>query len=78
LKCFFTYITSFLRGDDDDDDDDGDDVCDSILGHGAFGDVYEGSLLTGEDACRTTAPVAIKVLSALLSDFKDLNATYTV
>ena len=39
------------------------DVFDSILGRGAFGDVYEGSLVI---ATHTTA-VAVKVLHALFT-----------
>ena len=43
-------------------------VCGSILGRGAFGDVYEGSLITSKDdsQCCTTQ-VAVKVLSALFT-----------
>ena len=46
------------------DVDDGGDVFDSILGRGAFGDVYEASLITSEDGFHATA-VAVKVLYVL-------------
>jgi len=42
------------------------DVFDSILGHGAFGDVYAGSLISSKDGSQTTA-VAIKVLHSRLA-----------
>ena len=46
------------------DVDDGGDAFDSVLGRGAFGDVYEASLITSEDGFHATA-VAVKVLYVL-------------